>query len=44
MNIEVKAKKKKAVQLSTLLDYQIPLLKLCLVREEVNPQASIPCY
>ncbi|MDP3507777.1 MAG: JAB domain-containing protein [Candidatus Melainabacteria bacterium] len=42
MNIEMKQKKKKAMQLSTLLDYQIPLLKLCLVREEVNLKPPFP--
>ena len=42
MNTEVKARKKKAVQLSTLLDYQIPRLKLYLVKEEINLKPPFP--
>ncbi|MBP6743689.1 JAB domain-containing protein [bacterium] len=42
MNTEVKTRKKKAIQLSTLLDYQIPKLKLCLVKEEINLKPPFP--
>jgi len=39
---ETKPKKRRAVQLSTLLDYQIPRLKLCLVKEDGNQKPPFP--
>ena len=42
MSTEIKTKKKRPVQLSTLLDYQIPRLKLCLVKEEINLKPPFP--